>query len=455
MRANHLRLLAGLVAAGVMWVGGSPAHAAVQTYTLRSPRIVVGPYQTIRSGGPVPAPAVNGYVVWMDVHVVDVTTGQEIPQWEVMLHHLVAFDQGLFRGQRRDGECPSHRVGQRFYGTSEELRALTLPAGYGYPIGARDKWSMGWMLMNHRADVRTVKIVYDVRVVTDTPLVPVMPYWLSVVPCQTDPQYSVPGGAAPGSTTSRTFTFTVPASGRIVALGGHLHGGARSITLDEPRCGTRLYTGQPTYAPASDPLYHIFPVLHEPDPKNIGWWQSSTGIPIVRGEKLVVGSNYDDQFPRMRVMGIVHMYVALRHAVTPACQPSPADGVTLGPVFAGGRSLPPHSDVELAQQGADGSAHLIDRPPGPTVPLADGASITVADFSFAPANLSLPLGATLTWRFRDRVLHDATLATGPEGFASPYSRRGDSFTHTFRVPGTYRIYCSLHPTQLAQVIVVR
>jgi plastocyanin len=455
MRRTRASFLMSLLITAGACVTASPASAAVTSYTLKSKSITVGPYQTVRDGGQVPAPRVGGFVVGMEVHVVDVQTGQDVPQYEVMLHHLIAFDQGRFEGQRVDGECPTHHSGQRFYGTSEELRPLSLPSGYGYPIGARDVWTMGWMLMNHRPDVRTVKIQYRVMVVTGTRLIPVMPYWLNVVPCKADPQYTVPGDGTPGSTATRPLVWRVPASGRIVALGGHMHGGARSLTLDQPRCGARLYTAQPTYASADDPLYHVFPVMHEPDPKNIRWWQSSTGIPIVRGERLVVGSNYDAQFPRMRVMGIVHMYVALGQGVTHTCQPQPADAQTLGPDFAGGRTTPPHSDIQLAAQRPDGMAFLIARPPGSTVTLDAGASVHVSSFSYGPANLSIPQGATVTWRFHGRLQHDATLADGPQGFASRWASGGASYQHTFTVPGTYRIYCSLHPTQMSEVIEVR
>ena len=58
-------------------------------------------------------------------------SGAEVPQYEVMLHHIVYIDGGP-NGRRRDGACPQRPISQRFFGTSEELRPLTLPRGYGY-----------------------------------------------------------------------------------------------------------------------------------------------------------------------------------------------------------------------------------------------------------------------------------------------------------------------------------
>jgi hypothetical protein len=69
-------------------------------------------------------------------------------------------------------------------------------------------------------------------------------------------------------------------AGRIVAAGAHLHGGAQAITLSQPRCERTLVRNVPFYAPEDDPLYKVRPLLHEPDPKTISWWQSATGWPI-------------------------------------------------------------------------------------------------------------------------------------------------------------------------------
>jgi len=64
-------------------------------------------------------------------------------------------------------------------------------------------------------------------------------------------------------------------------------------------------------------------------------------------------------------------------------------------------------------------------------------------------------GASVRWLFRARIQHDATLASGPRGFAAPYSRRGRPYLRRFGVPGEYRIYCSLHPVYMSQYVRVR
>ena len=92
----------------------------------------------------------------------------------------------------------------------------------------------------------------------------------------------------------RSKTFTMPKGGRIVAVGGHMHGGAHELRLTQPACGNRtIALNDPTYAPAGDPLYKVHPLLHEPDPKSIDWHQWSDGWAIARGDKLRVTASYD------------------------------------------------------------------------------------------------------------------------------------------------------------------
>ncbi|MFL5828127.1 MAG: hypothetical protein ACJ76V_16530 [Thermoleophilaceae bacterium] len=442
-----------LTSAALLLVLAAPASAEVRTFTLKYGPIDIGPYQALRSSNYVPPPKLDGFVTEMDAHVIDARTGQEIPQYQVMLHHVAFADEA-----RRDGSCPRNDIGERFYGTSEELRRMTLPAGYGYRIGADDEWRMIWMLMNHLKTDEQVFIEYHVTVDTSPDLTPVRPYWVSIVPCLNDPQYSVPGGAAPGATSSRKISWTVPVSGRIVAMGGHLHGGSRRLTLTQPRCGHRvLQSAVPTYAPPGDPLYTVVPLLHEPDPVNVSWWQSATGWDVRKGEQLRLSAEYDGHYPHMRVMGIMHVYIAEDpRADSSACGAKPPDVQVLdGNGVAGGRLAPPAIIVPFEAAGRDGVVRPISRPPGPLRRYDGDADVSVADFRYSVANLSVPRGATVRWRFRDTAAHDATLVNGPRGFATPSVRKGHVESNRFTVPGVYRIYCSLHPVYMSQVVRVR
>ena len=180
-----------------------------------------------------------------------------------MLHHIVFSNLGPTLGSKSDGTCGSFTMlnsrstvpgmAERFYAAGEERAKLRLPAGYGYQINAGDKWGMTWMLMNHRKTVDTAYIQY--RVTYDTaPKTPVKPYWLDIENCKADPVFDIPGGKKKGSTTRRSSIWNVPESGRIVAGGGHVHGGAKQLDLKRTGPDCTLYSSKPTWGAAQAPV---------------------------------------------------------------------------------------------------------------------------------------------------------------------------------------------------------
>jgi len=428
------------------------ADPSLTTYSYRVGPFSIGSYQTLRRTDVVSPPPVAGAIVGMDVRIVD-PGGADIPQSQLMLHHDV-FTNGGPDNRRRDGACPQRPVRERFYGSSEELRPLTLPRGYGYPSSPADHWKMIWMAMNHRPERREAYIEYRVTVDPRAGITPVKPYWLSVVPCVSDPQYTVPGGRPAGSVARRSLTFAVPESGRIVAIGGHLHGGSYSLVTSQPACGNRtLALSDPTYGAPDDPLYAVRPLLHEPDPRDISWTQWSDGWAVGKGDKLKVTAMYDASRPHMRVMGIAHVYLAPDATVRPVCSPPPTGAQTLGAGFSG-RADPPAVQLTLARWDGSGPAVAIDRPAGRFVRRDRGAVVRIDNFAFAPRLLSIARGATISWRFRDHRIHDATLVRGPRGFATA-TVRNRTERRRFTVPGEYRLYCSIHPVLMSQIVRVR
>ena len=198
--------------------------------------------------------------------------------------------------------------------------------------------------------------------------------------------------------TGARATFTLPEAGRIVAVGGHLHGGALSLELSQPACDDRtLVRSKPAYAPKDDPLYAVTPLLHEPDPKGISWWQSATGWPIRAGEKLKVTAAYDGSRPHTRVMGIDHVYIAPPGAPAPRCAPAPRDAEILGPGFDGARWQPPNVALTLARLGKDGLARPSTSGMGDPRAVAGDAKVTVDGYAFRPDHLEVT-------RRRDRAL---------------------------------------------------
>jgi plastocyanin len=312
------------------------------------------------------------------------------------------------------------------------------------------------MLMNHKQRTDNAFIEWKVTYDTSPDLTAVHPYWLDIVNCNADPIFNVPGGGRPGSTYSRSYTFTMPESGHIVAAGGHVHGGAKSLVISQPDCGDRkIIESDPAWGMPDNPFYHVRPVLHEPGPIAMSGTLSSQGFPVARGQRIKLTANYDNQLPHMRVMGISIVYVAPTDQPVDGCGPLPADARTFQTPLPH-RNVAPRFVVPLTGIAPSGAARTILRPPGRTVTLSSGSSIRVSSFYFSRPNVQVKRGAVLNWLFGPGpILHNVTLADGPTGFASPNQSGGAKFRVRFRKAGTYRIFCALHPVLMTETVTVR
>jgi plastocyanin len=386
--------------------------------------------------------------------------GQPIPIAKMMLHHVAFLDRGGPGRPRVDETYCKGKVGRRFYGTGEEDQALVLPPGYGYRVRSDDVWAANSMVMNHGPGADEAYLEYTMTFEDKEDLVPVRPHWIGVVPCSGDPIFDVPGGGKPGSVHRQSSTWTVPANGRIVAAGGHIHGGSYGLALRQPQCQNRLLVGsRPMYGMPDHPYYHVLPVLHEPGPIGASWTTTSMGVGLRKGDKLRLTAFYDAQGMHVRAMGIMHVYMAppVRKPHPSKCPPIPPDLVEAQQKPQPSRTLPPTVKVPLTGIGRDGLARTIERPPGPmrTVSRPSPLTIDIEGQSISPANLTVPTGTTLRWRFSDSIRHDVTVADGPFGFSSQPLSRGLSFSRKLSQPGVYKLFCSLHPVAMTQRVVVR
>ena len=202
--------------------------------------------------------------------------------------------------------------GEPIYGTGEENQQLRLPRGYGYRIRQADRWRINAMLMSHSDAPANVYIRYRVTVDDRQAAEPVRPFWVRANGCGYAGELPRPGGGGPGSTDTRSFNWKVPFDGRIVAVGGHLHGGAKDMWLSQPRCGDRrLLDTAPRYGMPDNLYYRARPILHEPGPVDTRYFLSRTGHPgpprrDAPPHRRLRGS----ERPHPRVMSIMHVYIA-------------------------------------------------------------------------------------------------------------------------------------------------
>ncbi|NVN87686.1 MAG: cupredoxin family copper-binding protein [Rhodopseudomonas sp.] len=69
-------------------------------------------------------------------------------------------------------------------------------------------------------------------------------------------------------------------------------------------------------------------------------------------------------------------------------------------------------------------------------------SVTIDNFTFAPAQLTVKVGSTVTWTNHDDIPHTVVSAGK---FKSKTLDTDDSYSFTFATAGDYKYFCSLHP----------
>jgi plastocyanin len=82
---------------------------------------------------------------------------------------------------------------------------------------------------------------------------------------------------------------------------------------------------------------------------------------------------------------------------------------------------------------------------------AEGASVRIDNFTFAPPVLKVKAGTVVTWTNVDDIPH--TVAAVGRSFKSKPLDTDEKYAFAFKTPGTYEYFCSLHPHMTATIIV--
>ena len=85
------------------------------------------------------------------------------------------------------------------------------------------------------------------------------------------------------------------------------------------------------------------------------------------------------------------------------------------------------------------------------VPVNNAWSVSIGDNFFAPADIAIEPGDTITWTNEGAVPHTVTADDG--SFDSETLNPGDSFTVAFSGQGTLTYYCEIHPEMVGSVTV--
>ena len=86
-----------------------------------------------------------------------------------------------------------------------------------------------------------------------------------------------------------------------------------------------------------------------------------------------------------------------------------------------------------------------------TTQSAGSSAVTISNFAFSPASLTVAVGTTVTWTNMDTTTHTVTSNTG--AFDSGNFAPNATYSHTFTSAGTYAYHCTIHPSMLGTIIV--
>ena len=81
---------------------------------------------------------------------------------------------------------------------------------------------------------------------------------------------------------------------------------------------------------------------------------------------------------------------------------------------------------------------------------AEESKVTIDNFTFAPAELKVKVGDTVTWSNHDDIPHTVVSAGK---FRSKAMDTDGTFSFTFTAAGEYKYFCSLHPHMTGMITV--
>jgi plastocyanin len=155
---------------------------------------------------------------------------------------------------------------------------------------------------------------------------------------------------------------------------------------------------------------------------------------------------------------------ASARARTPTPSPTPAPSPRIS-TPASPRPAPPTAGSPAVGAAGQPSPAPVARTPRPTPPSASPAprptpspspsalarALTIQNFAFSPQTMTVEVGTVVTATNQDSAVHTWTADGGQ--WDSGSLAQGESFSFTFRVPGSYSFHCRPHPTMTGSITV--
>ena len=83
---------------------------------------------------------------------------------------------------------------------------------------------------------------------------------------------------------------------------------------------------------------------------------------------------------------------------------------------------------------------------------AETVPVDTKGYAYAPGDVTVAAGDTVTWTNSDSAPHTVT-STGSGPLDSPNMQKGDTWSFTFTQAGSYPYYCKVHPDMKGTVTV--
>ena len=165
----------------------------------------------------------------------------------------------------------------------------------------------------------------------------------------------------------------------------------------------------------------------------------------------------------MRILGSVGAIVAVAVALS-ACTGSAGTSGTASAASAGAPATQAGASAATtsggkgygnygAGAGASAAATASAAAPasvGASAPAA-GSAVTIKDFAFGPAALTVTVGTSVTWTNLDSATHTVTFDTGNVG--SDHLGMGATYSRTFTAAGTFAYHCAIHTSMTGTITV--
>lgn len=152
---------------------------------------------------------------WLTAYHPSITDAKDQPAPNKLLHHVAFFDTA-----RPDFLCANKE--EHIFGAGAEMNDWPMIPGFGYRVHKNDRIRISTMFRNptmkNYSDVfLQVRIGYQMLSEDHAALKDIYPAWFDVMECGASAYDLVPGES------TKTAQFKLRYSGKLLALGGHLH----------------------------------------------------------------------------------------------------------------------------------------------------------------------------------------------------------------------------------------